>query len=234
MNDFMYDNSGLIDNLINNNRNLKELSHEENILILDNKKIDTKSINIKELIKPYSKLELDLKNDNITSDTFFDIILINTIKVEKDNIVSPSLTNYALDLLENNYKKEDYDVININHFKTLVNNLHSLNEIDYKNLNKFIDYIKLLLIQDNTNETYLNEEQTYTLNEFKNVMSNIGDETLKNKYNTLLNEAEDEKKKRENKILRLEKKDGYANALLVVAIMVITGIVIGTLGYFFT
>ena len=160
-------------------------------------------------------------------------VLINTLNVEEKNKVAPSLANYALNVLENNYNKKEYDVININHFKTLINNYHNLEEQDYKDFNNFITYAKLLLIEDNDNETYLNEEQTNTLNEFKNIMNNIKNEELLSKYNNLLIECKNEQKRRENKILRLEKKDGYANAFLVIFILLITGIVIGALGYFF-
>ena len=229
MNDLIYDNSNIFYYLIKNNRNLRELGYKDNKLLLNNKSINTKNINIKELIKPYSKLELDLKLDNITSDNFFDIILINTIKIEPNITVSNSLTDYALNFLDNT----KYDVININHFKKLLDNFHNLNEQDYKDFINFISYAKLLLIQDNPNETYLNDEQLNTLNEFKNIMNNINDNTIQNIYNNIIKTCDNERTRRENKKLKLEKKDGYANAFLVIGIIVLTGIVMGTIGYFF-
>ena len=227
------ENVKTINNIINYSSNLKSLSVYEDKLYYNDQSVDLSKININTIIKPYSKLAMDIHMNNIDAKTFFEIIQINSFKVEelpsKDK--PQSLSNYALGLLDKNY-----DIISYQHFYQLLTKYPNLTENELSEFNNFLSYVSLLMIQDNPDESYLNDDQRYTLTMFNNMMNYLiekdPDNQIVTNFYKMLDDTKKENKKRTNNVLLLEKKAGYVNALIVLPFIIVTGIAIGAVIFF--
>ena len=228
MNSVLLDNKLKLESIIENNDKLKDIIIKDNIIEYKNDSIDINKLNLNMLLSDnYSKLVHDIRYNAIYPENFFEILKINTYIIEED---TQSLTNYALSVLDNSY-----DIISFSHFKRLLQS-NVLEENDYNNISNFYKYIRLLLLQTSSDDTYLNDKQKNLLDSYidlmQSMLQNNEHNNASDNYLKMIDDVNQEKTKRLNKKLSLEKKDGFVSALLIIFIMIITGIVMGCCGFF--
>lgn len=217
INSVIDNNIKILNIIIKRNNKLKDIKIDNNKLVYKNSITDINKIDLRLLLSNnYNKFVIDIKNDNIYPENFIELIKINSYDIEDDN-------NY--NILN---KKE---IININHFKELLDNIYILSEEDYNKVKDFQNYMKLLLLQTNSDDTYLNVKQKELLDQYLELMQDMLKNNNHNKasdfYSKMIEEVNKEKISRLKRSLSLEKKDGFVNGLLIVLIMAITGIAIG-------
>lgn len=219
INSVLMDNIKILNTILKNNSKLKDISIKNDQLIYKNYSVDINKLNLNILFSnPYSKLILDIKTNNIYPENFFEIMKINSYKIEDDNNIN------------------NYDIINFEHFKKITSDYYVLSEKDFFDYNNFQKYIKLLLLQTTSDDTYLNKEQKKLLDSYLRLMQqmlqNNNRNSASNNYIKMIEDVNNEKAKRLKRSVSLEQKDGFANALLIILTMLITGIVIGFCGVF--
>ena len=227
INSIHIDNINIINYILNNNTKLKDIKLVDNNLIYNKYSINIDKLNLNILfVDKYSKLVVDIKNDNIYPEDFMEIMIINSYEIEDDY---KSITDYALSELTD----DNNTIISFNHFEKLLNS-NVLSEIDFKKISRFQKYIKLLLLQTNNDDTYLNDKQKQLLDNYldlmQNMLQNNNHNNASDNYIKIIEDVNQEKNKRLKKYLSLEKKDGYINALFIIFVMTITGIIIGLCG----
>src|SRR5574344_2508445 len=229
MNDLVGSNKEEISKLIKENNNLEGITLENNYLVDKNRKISLNNVNLLSLINsnPYGKLAIDLKNDRIDAETFFEVVEINSFIVEQNLTVS----QMALNKLTN---ESNYDIISINHFEMLLNGQNHLSEKDRAERIIFQKYMELLslLNNDGEEENYLTKEQDNTLKIYNNMMDqyitlNISNDFVEN-YLKLIKRVKEEKNRRTKLNLKKQTQSGFVNAFFVILMMLFTGILIGT------
>lgn len=230
-------NINSLKNIINNTNNLKDLTINGDKLYYNDQAIDLNKINLYQIIKPYSKLAMDISLNNIDSKSFFEVLQTKSFKIEElPTNNSNQLANYALYML-NNDKPKDYDIINYYHFYELSKRYPNLSEDETNDFNNFLSYVSLLMIQDKPDESYLDDKEKQTLTMYHNIMQNVQEKDpsnpLLNNYYKMIDDSKKENKKRNDKVLLLEKKAGYINALIVLPFIIVTGIAIGAVIFFF-
>ena len=228
MNSVLLDNKIKLESIINNNDKLKDIIIKDDKLEYKNDSVDLNKLNLNTLLSDnYSKLVHDIRYHAIYPENFFEILKINTYIIEEDTL---SLTNYALSILDSSY-----DIISFNHFKRLLNS-NILEEKDYNDITNFYKYMRLLLLQTSSDDTYLNDKQKNLLDNYIDLMQEMLQNNQHNNasdnYLKMIDDVNQEKTKRLNKKLSLEKKDGFVNALLIIFVMVVTGFVIGCCTFF--
>ena len=96
--------------------------------------------------------------------------------------------------------------------------------------------MKLLMLQTTSDDTYLNEEQKNLLDNYLNLMQEMLQNNNHNKasdnYLKIVEDVNYEKTKRLKRYIALEQKDGFVNAIFMIVIFIITGLIIGWCGIF--
>ena len=218
MNSVLIDNQIRLKNILSSNTKLKDIKLIDEKLVYKGSSIDLNTINLNILFSNnYSKLVLDIKADNIYPENFFEIMQINSYKLEDED-------------------KNNYDIINIEHFKKMLNNYSLLDEKEFKLFNNFQRYIRLLMLQTTSDDTYLNQIQKELLDHYIELMQNMLQNNNQNKasdnYLKIVENVNQEKTNRLKRSISLEKKDGFVNALFIIIMFVVTGIIVGCCGLF--
>ena len=215
------ENIKILNIILKRNSKLKDIELKDNKLVYKNNSVDIDKVNLHLLLSDtYSRLTIDIKNDNIYPENFIETIKINSYDIEDNN----------------NYLSNKKEIINIDHFKRLLNNIYVLNEEEYNKVKEFQNYMKLLLLQTNSDDTYLNDKQKELLDNYielmQEMLKNNDHNKVSDNYIKMVEDVNKEKSNRLKRSLSLEKKDGFINGIFIVFMMVITGIIIGICAYF--
>jgi uncharacterized membrane protein len=241
------DNGQVLNYLLENNDLLNELIYCDNYLYYKDQSIDLSETNLKLLLfgNQYGKFVADLKANKINSKALFDFIKINSVTIEDYNDNKrDNLINYALEYLNKGIKEDEdnYDIINTEHYFRIVSNPNGLDNKELASINKYEEYVALLMqyVQENPQEDtedYLNKEQNRLVHDYiiscKSIQESKPNSPLIAKYNDILTIAQQEKEKQKKLELKQENISGFANAMLVIFLMVITGIIMGICSYYF-
>ena len=71
-----------IQEIIDANNKLRGLTLSGNLLNYNGESVDVSTLNLNSIMPEYSKLQMDIKLDNIDAKTFFEIMQINSFKIE--------------------------------------------------------------------------------------------------------------------------------------------------------
>ena len=243
MNSVFEENQKTMEYLLTKNSNLYGLNFKDNILYYKDRTIDLKDLNVKLIImhNPYDRLATDLKEDKVDARTFFDIIKINTFKIEEEEPKSNKLINYALELLNSELKENsnNYDIISTNHYFRLVNKKNSISNSELAKIDKYEKYVEELMqyVSPEDADDYLLFEQRNLVIPYMSKCDELIEKGIENDVTTKYQEIEANVKNEKINLIkeknRLERKAGFANATLVIILILITGILMGFCGYFF-
>lgn len=234
MEELVNNNKDEVAKLIKENSNLQGITLEDNYLVYNGSKVNLNKLNLLYLInsKPYSKLAIDIKNNKIDAQTFFEVAEINSFSIEKNL----SISEMALNNLSN---EKTADIISVNHFKMLLTAADNLSEKERMEMIIFEKYMEILMLLDDelAEENYLTPEQNYTCKAYKKNMDELITLNIKNvyvdNYLKMLTKVKNEKQMRNKLSLKKQTQAGFVNALFVIITMLVTGILIGTCAYFF-
>lgn len=243
MNSVAEDNQKTIEYLLNKNKRLKGLNFKNNTLSYKDQSVVLNELNIKTLImqNKYDRLAIDLNEDKIDAQDLFNIIKINTFKIQEEDNNQNNLLNYALEFLNKDLKEDniEYDIISTSHYFNLAKKKNALKNIDLARVNKYEIFIGELMqyIYPNDNDDYLIPTQRTLLINYltkcKELIKNNTENDITIKYQDLLKQADNNKLKAIKKQDAIQNKAGFTSAIIVIVIIIITGIIVSLCGYYF-
>src|SRR5574344_775482 len=231
MNSVAEENQKSMEYLLSTNKRLSGLTFNNNTLFYQGNQIDLKDLNIKLLIfhNKYDKLPIDLKEDKIDAETFFNIIKINTYKIQEEESSKDKLLNYALKYLNNDLQEDNnnYDIISTGNYFQLANNKNALKNNELSQINQYEKFACILMqyVSEKDIDDYLiSEQRTLIINyitKCKELIQNGIENDITLKYQDMVKEADNAKLVLIKKQNVLQRKTGFTNALLVIFLIVI-------------
>ena len=205
--------------------NLQELKYQDNTLTYQGKNIDISNVNLYDFFKNYNH-PMYINQKIISAEDFFNILQTTSLIIEPlDN--------------QNNQEK-NYNIININHYNSILNKTNILTPLEQKELNNFNTYISNLL----TYREYLLQKELIFLKQYLNLITNIRMLEIDNPEITLThnqqqaidtydflttNTNQEQNIISRKKVFNKPPKTGYIDLILLILIIISSGITLGSI-----